>query len=43
MAADIDPVYAGELAQARAAGVEVLAYACRVSAVGIEIANPLAV
>ncbi len=42
IAADIDPVYAGELARAREAGVEVLAYACRVSPASIEIAHPLA-
>ncbi len=42
VAADIDPAYAVELAAARAAGVEVLAYACRVGPTGIEIARPLA-
>ena len=41
VAADIDPAYAGELARAREAGVEVLAYDCRVSPAGIEIDRPL--
>ena len=42
LAADIDPAYAGEFARAREAGVEVLAYACRVGPDGIEIDRPLA-
>jgi sugar fermentation stimulation protein A len=42
VAADIDPAYAAALMRAREAGVEVLAYACRVSTTGIEIDRPLA-
>jgi sugar fermentation stimulation protein A len=42
VAADIDPAYAAALTRAREAGVEVLAYACRVSTRGIEIDRPLA-
>ena len=42
VAGDIDPTYARELAAARAAGVEMLAYGCRVSPAGIEVAGPLA-
>ena len=42
VAADIDPAYARALAVAREAGVEILAYACRVRPTGIEIACPLA-
>jgi sugar fermentation stimulation protein A len=42
VAADIDPAYAAALTRAREAGVEVLAYACRVSTTGIEIDRPLA-
>jgi sugar fermentation stimulation protein A len=34
-AGDIDPAYAGALADARAAGVEVLCYSCRLSPAGI--------
>jgi len=41
VAGDIDPAYAGALAAASAAGVEILAYACRVSPQGIELAGPL--
>src|SRR6185437_14753152 len=41
VAGDIDPAYAGALAAASAAGVEILAYACRVSPEGIELAGPL--
>ena len=42
VAADIDPAYAAALTRARETGVEVLAYACRVSPTGIEIDRPLA-
>jgi sugar fermentation stimulation protein A len=41
VAGDIDPAYAEALAAASAAGVEILAYACRVSPEGIELAGPL--
>ncbi len=40
-AADIDPVYAKGLIKARSAGVEVLAYACRVTARDISVAKPM--
>jgi sugar fermentation stimulation protein A len=40
-AADIDPAYAAQLTAARAAGVEILAYGCRVSPEAIEVADPL--
>jgi sugar fermentation stimulation protein A len=43
IASDIDPGYALEMAAARAAGVEVLAYRCLVSPAGIEVTRPLAV
>jgi sugar fermentation stimulation protein A len=43
IAADIDPAYAAALMQAREAGVEVLACACRVDPTGIEIDRLLAV
>jgi sugar fermentation stimulation protein A len=43
IARDIDPVYELEMAAARAAGVEVLAYGCLVSAAGIEVTRPLRV
>ena len=42
VAADIDPAYAAALTRARETGVEVLAYACRVSPTGIEFDRPLA-
>jgi sugar fermentation stimulation protein A len=42
IAADIDPVYAVAFEEARAAGVEVLCYYCRVGTEGIEIEAPLA-
>jgi len=38
-AADLDPVYAATIKQARAAGVEVLAYACAVSPEEISISH----
>jgi sugar fermentation stimulation protein A len=42
LARDIDPVYAAAFDRARAAGVEVIAYACRLSADEIRLAWPLA-
>ena len=42
-AADIDPAYAAGLQRARAAGVEVLEYGCRVDPREIRIAAPLAI
>ncbi len=42
-AAEIDPVYAAALAQAKDAGVEVLAYGCRLSVQGIHLERPLPV
>jgi sugar fermentation stimulation protein A len=41
LAADVDPAYAAAFARAAAAGVEMLAYACRVTAAEIAIARPL--
>ena len=41
LAADIDPAYAAAFTQARAAGVEALAYACRLSPAGIAVESPL--
>ena len=41
-AGDIDPAYASGIEEARAAGVELLAYACRVLPTGIEVTGPLA-
>jgi sugar fermentation stimulation protein A len=41
VAADIDPAYATALAAASAAGVEILAYGCRVSPQGIAIDSVL--
>jgi sugar fermentation stimulation protein A len=41
VASDIDPAYAAGLAAASAAGVEILAYGCRVTPQGIELAGPL--
>ena len=41
LAADIDPAYAAAFAQARASGVEALAYACRLSPQGIAVDRPL--
>ncbi len=41
LAADIDPAYAAAFAQARAGGVEALAYACRLSPDGIAVDRPL--
>lgn len=42
-AADIDPVYAQALRDAARAGVEVLAYACKVSMDGIDVAHAMRV
>ena len=42
-AAEIDPAYAAALAHAKAAGVEVLAYACQLSVQGIALFQPLPV
>ena len=41
LAADIDPTYAAAYAEARARGVEALAYACRLSTEGIAVDRPL--
>ena len=41
LAADIDPAYAAAFTQARAAGVEALAYACRLGTEGIAVDRPL--
>ena len=41
LAADIDPAYAAAFTQARAAGVEALAYACRLSPDAIAVDRPL--
>ena len=43
LAADIDPTYAAAFAEARASGVEALAYACRLSTEGITVDRPLPV
>ncbi|MEE9139696.1 MAG: DNA/RNA nuclease SfsA [Alphaproteobacteria bacterium] len=42
LAADIDPAYAAGFTRARAAGVEALCYACKVSPQSIELDRPLA-
>lgn len=42
IAGDIDPAYAAGLAQARAAGVEVLAFDCRISPEEIVLGRPMA-
>ena len=41
LAADIDPAYTAAFTQARAAGVEALAYACRLTTDGIAVDRPL--
>ena len=41
LAADIDPAYAAAFAEARASGVEALAYACRLRTDGIAVDRPL--
>ena len=43
LAADIDPTYARAFARARAAGVEALAYRCKVTAQDICLAGPVAI
>ena len=43
VAQEIDPVYAAALAQARASGVQILAYGADLSAQGIELVRPLEV
>ena len=43
VARDIDPIYAAALDRARAAGVEILAWRCRVSIDGIALAAPVAI
>jgi sugar fermentation stimulation protein A len=43
VARDIDPTYAAAFDQARARGVEVLAWRCNVDLKGIEIAAPVPV
>lgn len=40
-AADIDPIYAAALAQAKRDGVEAICYACRLNLDGIEVGSPL--
>jgi sugar fermentation stimulation protein A len=40
-AAEIDPVYAAVLKEAQEVGVEVYAYGCRLSEMGIVVAKPL--
>jgi sugar fermentation stimulation protein A len=41
LAADIDPLYAAGIDQARAAGVEIIGMACEVAPSGISLANPI--
>ena len=41
LAVDIDPAYATAFAEARASGVEGLAYTCRLSTEGITVDRPL--
>jgi sugar fermentation stimulation protein A len=41
VAGDIDPAYAAAFAQARARGVEMLAWRCAVNLGGIEVAAPV--
>lgn len=43
VAADIDPAYAAGYARARASGVEVLAWRCKIDVEGIDIAAPVPV
>jgi len=43
LAADIDPAYAESFEQARAVGVEILCYDCKLSPVGIVLGGPLPV
>ncbi|MGH6953580.1 MAG: DNA/RNA nuclease SfsA, partial [Alphaproteobacteria bacterium] len=42
VAADIDPTYAAALRRARARGVEVLCYSCKLGRESIELDSPLA-
>jgi sugar fermentation stimulation protein A len=42
IAGDIDPAYKAALAEAQAAGVEAMAYSCRVGPTGINVAQKLA-
>jgi len=41
LARDIDPAYATAFARAREAGVEALAYACRIDRDGVVLAGPV--
>ncbi len=41
LAADIDPTYAAAFAEARAAGVEAIAYACRIDQCEVVVNRPL--
>ncbi len=41
VAGDIDPAYAAALATARAQGVELLCYTCRIRRTGIHLDSPL--
>ena len=43
LARDIDPAYGGAFDAARAAGVEMLAWACSVSETEIRLQNPIPV
>jgi len=42
MAADLDPAYAAAFAQARAAGVEVIAHRCEITPQGVTVGPPVA-
>jgi sugar fermentation stimulation protein A len=41
LAADVDPAYSAAFARARAAGVETIAYACRIDVDGVAVDRPL--
>ncbi|WP_136443007.1 DNA/RNA nuclease SfsA [Pacificoceanicola onchidii] len=41
LASDIDPTYANACAEARAKGVEILCFDCRISPAGVTLGNPL--
>src|SRR5262249_47765684 len=43
LARDIDPAYGRAFDRARAAGVEMLVYRCRLTCEGIEVAQPIAI
>jgi sugar fermentation stimulation protein A len=43
LARDIDPAYGKAFDAARAAGVEMLAYRCRITCDGIEVVEPVAI